>query len=226
MNQLESVRLCLNTRGLDLWLRNNDHMLWRYRSSISFHSFDQMRPCFFFCSVSTDATWQFAFNVKFYPPDPSQLTEDITRYNTVPFIRKQRGQTAMTHTHTPHLFSPHSFNCTFWMFGFIVLVIKQRKWICPVAQTNHVFIPHRWPGAVSNLQSVNTLHSHYLDIFPEYFVHRLYGGNVNTCTVMVCTVHAIDFQTACPYRMYMQNVAKHTHTHTSKHCYSMYNWSV
>ncbi|XP_014346724.1 band 4.1-like protein 3a isoform X19 [Latimeria chalumnae] len=25
-------------------------------------------------------TWQFAFNVKFYPPDPSQLTEDITRY--------------------------------------------------------------------------------------------------------------------------------------------------
>ncbi|XP_054425932.1 band 4.1-like protein 2 isoform X5 [Pteronotus mesoamericanus] len=24
--------------------------------------------------------WLFAFNVKFYPPDPSQLTEDITRY--------------------------------------------------------------------------------------------------------------------------------------------------
>uniref|UniRef100_A0A4W3I4N3 Erythrocyte membrane protein band 4.1 like 2 n=1 Tax=Callorhinchus milii TaxID=7868 RepID=A0A4W3I4N3_CALMI len=24
--------------------------------------------------------WQFAFNVKFYPPDPIQLTEDITRY--------------------------------------------------------------------------------------------------------------------------------------------------
>ncbi|XP_072355294.1 band 4.1-like protein 2 isoform X22 [Scyliorhinus torazame] len=24
--------------------------------------------------------WQFSFNVKFYPPDPSQLTEDITRY--------------------------------------------------------------------------------------------------------------------------------------------------
>ncbi|KAM4712688.1 band 4.1-like protein 2 isoform 3-T3 [Anableps anableps] len=24
--------------------------------------------------------WQFAFSVKFYPPDPSQLTEDITRY--------------------------------------------------------------------------------------------------------------------------------------------------
>ncbi|XP_075059175.1 band 4.1-like protein 2 isoform X11 [Mixophyes fleayi] len=24
--------------------------------------------------------WQFVFNVKFYPPDPSQLTEDITRY--------------------------------------------------------------------------------------------------------------------------------------------------
>ncbi|KAJ8355956.1 hypothetical protein SKAU_G00187500 [Synaphobranchus kaupii] len=27
-----------------------------------------------------NAPWQFAFNVKFYPPDPSQLTEDITRY--------------------------------------------------------------------------------------------------------------------------------------------------
>ncbi|XP_064909308.1 band 4.1-like protein 3 isoform X40 [Columba livia] len=24
--------------------------------------------------------WQFAFNVKFYPPDPAQLSEDITRY--------------------------------------------------------------------------------------------------------------------------------------------------
>ncbi|MEQ2302079.1 hypothetical protein AMECASPLE_002818, partial [Ameca splendens] len=24
--------------------------------------------------------WNFAFNVKFYPPDPSQLSEDITRY--------------------------------------------------------------------------------------------------------------------------------------------------
>ncbi|MEQ2225313.1 hypothetical protein ILYODFUR_016174, partial [Ilyodon furcidens] len=24
--------------------------------------------------------WQFSFSVKFYPPDPSQLTEDITRY--------------------------------------------------------------------------------------------------------------------------------------------------
>uniref|UniRef100_A0A673W1L9 FERM domain-containing protein n=1 Tax=Salmo trutta TaxID=8032 RepID=A0A673W1L9_SALTR len=26
------------------------------------------------------APWHFAFSVKFYPPDPSQLTEDITRY--------------------------------------------------------------------------------------------------------------------------------------------------
>ncbi|CDQ62220.1 unnamed protein product [Oncorhynchus mykiss] len=32
------------------------------------------------CSLSTDTSWQLAFNVKFYPPDPSQLTEDITRY--------------------------------------------------------------------------------------------------------------------------------------------------
>ncbi|KAI4826790.1 hypothetical protein KUCAC02_030223, partial [Chaenocephalus aceratus] len=27
-----------------------------------------------------DSPWHFAFSVKFYPPDPSQLTEDITRY--------------------------------------------------------------------------------------------------------------------------------------------------
>nr|XP_054604276.1 band 4.1-like protein 1 isoform X2 [Nothobranchius furzeri] len=27
-----------------------------------------------------NSPWQFAFAVKFYPPDPSQLTEDITRY--------------------------------------------------------------------------------------------------------------------------------------------------
>ncbi|KAF5897871.1 band 4.1-like protein 2 isoform X1, partial [Clarias magur] len=27
-----------------------------------------------------NSPWQFAFNVKFYPPDPSQLSEDITRY--------------------------------------------------------------------------------------------------------------------------------------------------
>ncbi|XP_070758984.1 band 4.1-like protein 1 [Enoplosus armatus] len=27
-----------------------------------------------------NSTWHFAFAVKFYPPDPSQLTEDITRY--------------------------------------------------------------------------------------------------------------------------------------------------
>uniref|UniRef100_A0A3B5LD23 FERM domain-containing protein n=1 Tax=Xiphophorus couchianus TaxID=32473 RepID=A0A3B5LD23_9TELE len=30
--------------------------------------------------VMTGNNWQFAFGVKFYPPDPSQLTEDITRY--------------------------------------------------------------------------------------------------------------------------------------------------
>uniref|UniRef100_A0A7N8XMJ2 Erythrocyte membrane protein band 4.1 like 2 n=1 Tax=Mastacembelus armatus TaxID=205130 RepID=A0A7N8XMJ2_9TELE len=31
-------------------------------------------------SLSPGNNWQFAFNVKFYPPDPSLLTEDITRY--------------------------------------------------------------------------------------------------------------------------------------------------
>ncbi len=31
---------------------------------------------------ASDSQWQFAFIVKFYPPDPSQLTEDITRYRS------------------------------------------------------------------------------------------------------------------------------------------------
>ncbi|XP_077991840.1 protein 4.1-like isoform X9 [Glandiceps talaboti] len=31
--------------------------------------------------------WVFSFNVKFYPPDPSQLQEDITRYNLVLQLR-------------------------------------------------------------------------------------------------------------------------------------------
>lgn len=28
--------------------------------------------------------YDFTFNVKFYPPDPAQLSEDITRYGTRP----------------------------------------------------------------------------------------------------------------------------------------------
>ena len=34
-------------------------------------------------SPHTGNNWQFSFNVKFYPPDPSLLTEDITRYTTL-----------------------------------------------------------------------------------------------------------------------------------------------
>uniref|UniRef100_A0A4W3JEI8 Erythrocyte membrane protein band 4.1 like 3 n=1 Tax=Callorhinchus milii TaxID=7868 RepID=A0A4W3JEI8_CALMI len=30
--------------------------------------------------VRSGGPWQFSFNVKFYPPDPAQLSEDITRY--------------------------------------------------------------------------------------------------------------------------------------------------
>lgn len=32
------------------------------------------------CPPPTGGAWHFSFNVKFYPPDPSQLSEDITRY--------------------------------------------------------------------------------------------------------------------------------------------------
>lgn len=31
------------------------------------------------CLLSPGGPWNFAFTVKFYPPDPAQLTEDITR---------------------------------------------------------------------------------------------------------------------------------------------------
>lgn len=34
------------------------------------------------------APWDFTFNVKFYPPDPAQLTEDITRYYLCLQLRK------------------------------------------------------------------------------------------------------------------------------------------
>lgn len=36
--------------------------------------------CCPYCSLpSIGGPWNFAFTVKFYPPDPAQLTEDITR---------------------------------------------------------------------------------------------------------------------------------------------------
>lgn len=33
--------------------------------------------------LSQGANYNFTFNVKFYPPDPAQLSEDITRYTHV-----------------------------------------------------------------------------------------------------------------------------------------------
>eukprot|EP00063_Salmo_salar_P065448 XP_014040283.1 PREDICTED: protein 4.1-like [Salmo salar] len=35
-----------------------------------------------------DYTYEFTFNVKFYPPDPAQLTEDLTRYYLCLQLRK------------------------------------------------------------------------------------------------------------------------------------------
>ncbi|CAH6792030.1 Epb41l3 [Phodopus roborovskii] len=32
------------------------------------------------CDVDVSGAWHLSFNVKFYPPDPAQLSEDITRY--------------------------------------------------------------------------------------------------------------------------------------------------
>jgi band 4.1-like protein 1/2/3 len=34
-----------------------------------------------FTVIALDEPWAFNFEVKFYPPDPSQLQEDITRYH-------------------------------------------------------------------------------------------------------------------------------------------------
>ena len=34
------------------------------------------------------SNWDFKFEVKFYPPDPSQLTEDLTRYQLCLQIRR------------------------------------------------------------------------------------------------------------------------------------------
>lgn len=39
-----------------------------------------LRICSDFCPIPAGGAWHFSFNVKFYPPDPAQLSEDITRY--------------------------------------------------------------------------------------------------------------------------------------------------
>lgn len=36
----------------------------------------------------TDEPWQLKFAVKFYPPEPAQLQEELTRYQLVLAIRK------------------------------------------------------------------------------------------------------------------------------------------
>lgn len=42
---------------------------------------------FFFLLSFADEPWKFSFEVKFYPPDPAQLQEDITRYQLCLQIR-------------------------------------------------------------------------------------------------------------------------------------------
>lgn len=48
----------------------------RFRSKLKF----VFRFYSHFFLISAGGAWQFSFNVKFYPPDPAQLSEDITRY--------------------------------------------------------------------------------------------------------------------------------------------------
>lgn len=42
------------------------------------------------CPIPTGGAWHFSFNVKFYPPDPAQLSEDITRYFKVGYGNSRR----------------------------------------------------------------------------------------------------------------------------------------
>lgn len=41
------------------------------------------------CPTPTGGAWHFSFNVKFYPPDPAQLSEDITRYLKVGYGNRE-----------------------------------------------------------------------------------------------------------------------------------------
>lgn len=61
-----------------------------------------LKPSHSCCNSSSDSPWHFAFAVKFYPPDPSQLTEDITRW--------RNAFTTHRHTHTPATSSAESLS--------------------------------------------------------------------------------------------------------------------
>ncbi|XP_068604908.1 band 4.1-like protein 3b isoform X1 [Brachionichthys hirsutus] len=73
-------------RGQELFDKMCDHLnlLERDYFGITYRDVDNQKnwlgPCKELKKQIRTGPWNFAFNVKFYPPDPSQLTEDITRY--------------------------------------------------------------------------------------------------------------------------------------------------
>ncbi|XP_068195915.1 band 4.1-like protein 3 isoform X11 [Antennarius striatus] len=73
-------------RGQELFDKVCDHLnlLEKDYFGITYRDVDNQKnwldPCKELKKQIRTGPWNFAFNVKFYPPDPSQLTEDITRY--------------------------------------------------------------------------------------------------------------------------------------------------
>ncbi|XP_068199535.1 band 4.1-like protein 3 [Antennarius striatus] len=73
-------------RGLHLFERVCEHinLLERDYFALSFRDADNNKnwldPAKEMKKQIRGVPWNFSFNVKFYPPDPAQLTEDITRY--------------------------------------------------------------------------------------------------------------------------------------------------
>lgn len=77
---------CVSEQHLKSVLASESWLLWSCSGGLVF------LQLFF---VISGGPWDFTFNVKFYPPDPAQLTEDITRwvpcylcYQTVSLLSK------------------------------------------------------------------------------------------------------------------------------------------
>uniref|UniRef100_A0A3B3UMI9 FERM domain-containing protein n=2 Tax=Poecilia TaxID=8080 RepID=A0A3B3UMI9_9TELE len=83
------------SRGLQLFEKVCDHLnlLERDYFSLSFRDADSNKvhnwldPAKEIKKQVRGVPWNFSFNVKFYPPNPAQLSEDITRYSATFYIQ-------------------------------------------------------------------------------------------------------------------------------------------
>ncbi|TKS79536.1 Band 4.1-like protein 3 4.1B [Collichthys lucidus] len=78
--------------------------------------------------------WNFAFNVKFYPPDPSQLTEDITRYYLCLQLRDD-----VVSGRLPCSFATHTFEQFESTIGFKLPNHRAAKRLWKVCVEHHTF---------------------------------------------------------------------------------------